>query len=351
MKLYLPEKLRPFLPLIPTIALVAGFILDVFTIDRPDALFENIVIGGHLVLSALIILILQRRNEEGSESTRILLLSILQFSFGNLASALMVLYARSGTFAGSAIFILLLAALFLGNEVLKNHYARVHLRVVIWFTLLLTYSTLIVPVVINRLGALVFLLSTVLVGLVGMLFTGILFRNRQDTATPRKIRLTLIAIIIGFSTLYFLNLIPPVPLALKHIGIYHSVVRSGGTYTLTYENARWYNFWRDTNKSYSHIAGTPVYCFSNVFAPTDLQTEINHRWEKYNTENNEWDTMARIPFPILGGRANGYRGYTQTMQVDTGLWRCSVETARGNLIGRTVFDVVPGTPQLRTREL
>lgn len=108
---------------------------------------------------------------------------------------------------------------------------------------------------------------------------------------------------------------------------------------------------RDTSSTFTQVAGSPVYCFSSVFAPRTLETDIRHRWEKYNSETEEWDTVARIPFPIRGGRDSGYRGYTQTFQVTTGVWRCSVETNRGSLLGRTEFTVVEGAPRLTTDTL
>lgn len=350
---YIPKRFLPYVTLFPTVALLFGLIFDVFTLDRPDAFFENAIILGYLLLSAVVMCILQAQTHTEENGMRIFLLGVLQFSFGNLASALMVLYARSGTFTGSAIFIAILALLFLGNELFRNRYSRTHLRVAIWFILALTYSTLIVPVLLNGIGTLVFLVSVLLALLAAALLVLILTHVAHDSLKSNvpRIRVSILALTIGFSALYFSNLIPPVPLALKHIGIYHSVVRTSTSYTVSYEAPAWYEFWRDTNKTYTHTAGAPAYCFSAVFAPSSLSTEIRHRWEKYNAATDTWETKARIPFPILGGRLEGFRGYTQTSQIDEGRWRCSVETARGNLIGRTEFDVIPGDALLTETRL
>ena len=349
---YIPERFKSYLPFVPTIALAFGFFFDVLTLNRPDALFENIVIVGYLLLSAIVMILLQARTDESSERKRLILLSLLQFSFGNLASALMILYAHSGTFAGSAIFVAILASLLLGNELLKQRYARTYLRVVIWFVLLLTYSGLAVPIIIGKIGGWVFITSVLGAFLVTHVLNRILAHVSRESfsRTRRNIGITIVGISIVFSGLYFTNLIPPVPLSLKHVGIYHSVERTGDTYALAYEAPQWFEFWRDTNATFNKESSAPAFCFSSVFAPSTLQTEIRHRWEKYDVAKEEWETIARIPFPIAGGRENGFRGYTQTSQVDDGLWRCSVETSRGALIGRTSFTVGTEIPKLESIE-
>jgi hypothetical protein len=348
-----PDKLFPYLRYVPTAALFAGLIFDILTLNKPDAVFENVVIIGYLTLSALTITALQSTFGKLTPGRRLLLLSLLQFSFGNLASALMVLYARSGTFTGSAIFIGILALLFLGNEVLRDRYARAHLRITIWFALLLTYSTLIVPVYLGTIGLLTFFVSVLLALGVTFLFVFLLsyIAHISFKKRVRRITTSVVAITIVFVGLYITNLIPPVPLALKNIGIYHSVVPLGDAYIATYEPRAWYEFWRDTNSMYTLQAGAPTFCFSAVYAPGKLEAKIRHRWERYDENVSNWVTVARIPFPIRGGREEGFRGYTQTSQITQGKWRCSVETSRGALIGRTTITVVEGAPKLQKTDL
>ncbi|MAZ67508.1 hypothetical protein CL652_01925 [bacterium] len=344
----IPQQLLPYLKYAPVAALLFGLAFDIFTLDKPDALFENVVIIGYLTLSAVAMAALQSDIGKATEGRRIFLLSTLQFSFGNLASALMVLYARSGTFAGGAIFVGMLALLFLSNELLRDRYARTHLRVVIWFVLLLTYSTLIVPVYLGAMGLFAFAVSVFLALGVTLLLVFLLsiITYASFNEHAHKITTSIVITTTAFVGLYFLNLIPPVPLALKHVGIYHSVVAAEGSYSVTYEPPAWYEFWRDTNRVYTQQAGAPAFCFSSVYAPSALETEIRHRWEKYDEVQDEWITVARIPFPILGGREQGFRGYTQTSQIREGRWRCSVETSRGTLVGRTTFTVIQGIPSL-----
>ena len=346
---YIPPHILPYLRFAPTVALFAGLVFDLFTLDRPDAIFENTVIIGYLLIAAITMSVLHYRAPEKNSYRHLVLLSILQFSFGNLASALMILYSRSGTLTGSAIFIVFLAALFLGNELFKTRYARIYLRISIFFILLTTYLAIAMPVLLNRIGVTVFLISVAASLVIMMAFIWFISRlGTPEIPVPAKrLFVVITGIAIIFVSLFFTNLIPPVPLAVKEIGIYHSVARSGDTYFVEYEKPQWYEFWLDTDNVYSQpSAGTPTYCFASIYAPSELETQIRHRWERFNTQTETWITVAYIPFSITGGRENGFRGFTLTSQVTPGEWRCSVETSRGSLIGRTQVTVLEETPDL-----
>ncbi|HEY6022335.1 MAG TPA: DUF2914 domain-containing protein, partial [Candidatus Paceibacterota bacterium] len=116
---------------------------------------------------------------------------------------------------------------------------------------------------------------------------------------------------------------------------------------------RWWEFWRDTSATYTISGTATAMCFSSVFAPTDLSAPIYHRWEKKDPTTGAWVTMSRVSFDINGGRGEGYRGYTLTASITPGEWRCDVETAQGQLIGRETFTAVQGTstPDLSQKTL
>lgn len=335
----IPAAWRPYMRFVPPAALLAGMIFDFFLLNRPDSLLDNAILLGYLTISAFALTMLQLRAPDESDGVRVALLTLLQFSFGNLASGLLILYARSGTLAGSAIFLGMLILLLLGNEFLKSRYARAHLRVVIWFVLLTTYCALVVPVILGVIGPLAFLASVAAaIAIVSLLILVLLRLDREQFSVHLPgIRRSIGGAALLFVLLYFLNVIPPVPLALKHIGIYHHVLRDGDMYIAEFESPAWYAPWRATNKTFHHNPEDTAFCFSSVFATPGLTAEIQHRWERYNPETQQWETIARIPFSIRGGRDEGFRGYSQTLQLSAGEWRCSVETTRGALIGREQF--------------
>ena len=349
-------------------SLIIGFIFDLFIAKRPDSVFDNILLVSYLFIAGALVIILNlrqtRRRQDIVQPPPIFLLLILQFCFGGLASNLLVLYGKSGTLAGSTLFLLILVAMVVGNEFLKTRYEHLRFNIAVYYLLLFTYTIIAVPTfVVHAIGTWVFLLSgfislAVMVPFL-LLLRYILSRGKKEKELLMEARVIIVAIFIGFNCLYFLHVIPPVPLSLKGIGVYHSLVRldtsagsTEGIYSATYEPAPWYVFWRDTSDTFTVTAGAKAYCFSSVFAPTDLSAPIFHTWERYDDAAGKWVEMSRISFPISGGRAEGYRGFTVSV-VTPGKWRCSVETQDGALIGRLSFNVVqtPSAPALSQETL
>ena len=100
------------------------------------------------------------------------------------------------------------------------------------------------------------------------------------------------------------------------------------------------------NPSRSSIA-----CFARVYAPTRLTTDIYHRWEKKN-DAGDWVEQFHLSYPISNTNTlGGYRGYTQVSNFSQGEWRCSVETERGQVLGRkaVLIDINAQRGELVTR--
>lgn len=330
-------------------ALVVGFAFDLFLAKRPDSIVDNVLLLSYLVIAGAFIIVLNlretRRAQAAGDAEPLFLLLVLQFCFGGLASNLLVLYGKSGTFTTSAIFIGLLVGLVFGNEYLRSRYALLRFNVAVYYLLLLTYATIATPVFItHQLGSWTFLLSGFLSIVFIAVFLSILFftvLRGRDTRSLRGVSGIVLSIFIVFNFLYFFNFIPPVPLSLKDIGIYHSVLKqSGGDYVALYEPSPWWEFWRDTSSTYTLAAGGSASCFSSVFAPTSLTAPIFHRWEELDPATGAWVTQSLVSFGINGGRGDGYRGYTTKFGLTAGAWRCDVETDQGQLIGRIGFTVV-----------
>jgi len=101
-----------------------------------------------------------------------------------------------------------------------------------------------------------------------------------------------IFILVNF--LYFTNLIPPIPLSLKDGGIYHSLGKNpeGNYEILTKIMAG-----RDTLnciRILTKVAGEPVYAYSAVFSPQNLNLTIVHEWQYYDEAQNKWITGSVI---------------------------------------------------------
>jgi hypothetical protein len=193
-------------------------------------------------------------------------------------------------------------------------------------------------------GAYVFLLSGALSLVLIVLYAAVLrvlhLKRFRESAWSTRTAIGLI--FVSINILYFTNIIPPIPLAMKELGVYHSVIKEGGVYVLTEESREWWDVW-----SYRtvHVSkGETAYVFGSVFAPTKLETDITHVWERYDPDGDGWVEKDSVTFRIVGGRDGGYRGYSLKRDLDEGLWRVNVESNRGQLIGRIHFTVVHGNP-------
>lgn len=336
-------------------SMVIGFCGDLFLANRPDSILDNTILVVYLLMAGGIIIVLNMREMKKLEAEHhaepILLILTLQFLFGSLASNMLVLYGRSGTFTADAIFVGFLLFMLLGNEVFKTHYGQLRFNVTIYYILAFTYLIIALPTfVFHQIGPWIFLAS----GLLSLVYIALFLWAVYHFILRGKYRVLHLAetgayigiVYVVFTIFYFINVIPPVPLSLKEIGIYHSVSHTsvvGAYYDLSFEAAPWFEFWRATSPVYHVVLGNPAYCVSSVFAPTDLSTPIVHSWKFYNPATGKWEERAKVSFPINGGRAGGYRGFS-AKTVTAGQWRCDVETASGKLIGRTSFSVTTDSP-------
>lgn len=330
-------------------ALVFGFIWDTLTIGRADQIFGNVVITSYLLLSASIILALSIYGKREREAP-VFLVPLLQFCFGNLASGLLVIYGQSGIVGGGIIFLIILLAFVVGNEFVRGYYSKFNFNLSAWYFLLFSYLAVVVPILVGRLGIWIFILSGISSLFVVSLFIYLIqaVSSKSIASHFRETALSIGIIFLFFNFLYFKNIIPPVPLSLTEIGIYHSIERNpDGDYIVSYEVPLWWQkIFRDTSKIFRLGQNENAYCFSSVYAPVELSAGIYHTWEYYDEDEREWQTRSRVFFPIYGGREDGYRGYSLKTNLAEGRWRCSVETARGALVGRTKFEAVSGTPAL-----
>lgn len=148
-----------------------------------------------------------------------------------------------------------------------------------------------------------------------------------------------ITVFAVMNVLYFMNVIPPIPLSLRDAGMYHDIVRADGAYTLVGEEESW-SARLVPGQIIESALGDQVYAYTAIFAPIDFSTTIYHRRQVYDEVEHAWITRDRLSFTISGGRDAGYRGYSMKTSLTPGRWRVTVETARGQVLGRIPFRFV-----------
>lgn len=340
-------------------SLLAGFLFDNWLLTSVDVLWNNLLLGSYLLIAAFGISlyhIIEEHKLSGWKSKFIgaIMPIVVQYSFGNLFSGLIIFYGRSAEVATSWIFVIILVLLVAFSEAFSQNYRRFRYQITIWFFLLLAYSAFFLPVIIGAIGPWVFLLGVVLsIGILrGFIF--ILQALLPNRINRTKHFLIGMAVIIAgaFTTLYVLNWIPPLPLALKEASVAHSVVRVEGAYVLSVEPKKWWNWYSRYHSEYHYSPGEAVYAYSAVFAPTRLDTKVVHEWQHYDEQSEKWQTTNSVTFPISGGRDGGYRGYSLKSALMPGKWRVNVKTDYGAIIGRITFTAIPDdiNPVLKTEK-
>lgn len=253
------------------------------------------------------------------------------------------LYSRSGVIATSWPFLLILFCVFIGNEMFRDYRSKMVFTSILLFFALFSYSTFVVPIFEGSVDTRTFLLSGCLSVVVFSAFLtalGLLARSRirRDFG---KIIVGAVVIFVSLNAFYYMNVLPPLPLALVNADVFLSKGEIDRNYKGELSFQPWYRKLHGP-KTYRIAAGQSLYAYSAVFAPMQLKAQIVHEWEWYDDAASRWVTQTVIAFPITGGRENGYRGYSFKSKLRSGSWRVDVETKDGRALGRVNFTVQVG---------
>lgn len=349
------------------VTLVCGFTFDNLTLRRIDVFYSNALLISYLFISAASIMILnihqsrkdirksdEERERRRSETIHAIFVFCMQFCLGGLFSASFLFYSKAGSVIASWPFLLMIFGYIAGNEILRKNYVRLGFQIAVFFTALFSYLIFFFPVILGQMGDAIFLLSGIASLILTLLFIYVLswFAPERTKRSAPILIISLAGLFAIINTLYFTNLIPPIPLALKEAGIYRSVQRlADGVYETTGEKQDWFNVF--SHRPVIHVGSNETLsALSAIFAPANLKTEIVHEWQRYDTDHNVWVTVSDINLGITGGRDQGFRTFSIQGNITPGEWRVNVETPRGQLIGRMTFDVAPSTgDEVLTTEL
>jgi len=152
-------------------------------------------------------------------------------------------------------------------------------------------------------------------------------------------------VLVIFLAFYLFRLIPPVPLSIPYIGVYHAVDKTQDSYRLSHERP-WWRFWQNGDQWFSAQPGDKVVVYFRVFSPTHFSDQVLMRW--YRKEPRGWSLQDSIPINIVGGREQGFRGYGVKTNYQPGDWKVQVETTDEREIGRIYFDVEAAPPGPRS---
>ena len=327
------------------VSMIGGFAFDDYSFRRIDLPNTQLLFVGYLLVAGIAIALLhvfETRAKAGKAMPRwhSMLPMATQFALGGLWSAFLVFYTRGAVFSVSWPFLLVLTAIFIGNEVFKKYHEQLVFTAILYFFALCSYAIVTVPIFTRSIGAPTFIVSGLVALGVFTVFLQFIKRAGRDKWQSARWQIMggVLLVYAALNAFYFTGSLPPLPLAMADSGVYHFVAKTGDVYQAQGEAQPW--FTRFGAKPVMHVApGQPLYVYSAVFAPIRFTTTVVNRWDHYNRLSHKWQHVSRIAFAINGGRDGGYRGYTVQHKVWDGDWRVDVDTADGRIIGRIPFTV------------
>lgn len=321
---------------------VAGFLFDVFTLGRIDSwltiaqqlAYLGIATGilahqlgnrgpspispGDRGLSPISRLYFEWRN------------AALHFLLGSLLSSYTLFFFKSSSLLVSFGFMLVLAGLLVANELPRFQRLGLPFKFALLALCWLAFFAAVTPVATGSMGVFNFLLSMAL-GAAPLLALGAWLKARREVLVP------LGSVLLGFLVFYFFRLIPPVPLSIPFMGVYHGVERTKEGYVLTHERPAW-RFWHHGDQWFRAQGGDRLFVYFRIFSPGRFSDQVQMRWFRKDGKLG-WALQDTIPIRIVGGREEGFRGYAFKTNYSFGEWKVQIETPDGREIGRIYFQV------------
>jgi hypothetical protein len=324
---------------VPAGAFLAGMLFDVITLGQVDDWSNIVSLGLYLTLVTALLVVDVVDEQRGVTVPRRLAKvwpyrhDVLHFFLGSLLSAFALFYFKSSSFWGAAAFFLVIALALVGNEFSIVRDRGLVMRAAMYAMCLMSYVACVVPIAWGRVGVWPFLTSWIISAAIIALIAWLLYRYGGEPTIPLK-RFAAPAggVLSLFLLFYLLKIIPPVPVSLTHVGIYHGVERQGGGYAVKHLRPAW-KFWHTGDQDFGYRAGDRVYCFFSVFSPGGFQDQLRIRW-LFDDPKDGWRSADAVPVAISGGREQGYRGFAYKQSIQPGDWQVRIETSDGREIGR-----------------
>lgn len=316
----------------PVLAFLGGFLWDSLTLGRVVTSTDLFMLGGYVALAYVCLLLLIIRVDERYLRP---LTWVVQFCFGGLFSALVIFYFKSSGNLWTMLFVLGLVFLLIGNEWLQSRYSRMGIA---WSLFTLTgtmFLNFAIPHWVHSVNFLWFILSTLLgFGLTALLWK-LSGRSPLLLIAPGGVSLLLLSF-------WFMDLIPPVPMVMKQNIVCKGFEKVKGEYTCMEPSP---SLLEQMGILKTRIYKSPeerLYVLSSVFAPSDVEADLEHRWQYRDTSAGEWVNAGVVPFHMTGGRQEGYRLYSRKENMKSGLWRVVTALQGGAVMGFTEFVIPEG---------
>ena len=333
---------------------IAGFLFDIVTLGRIDSWLTIGQQAVYLVVVTLVLMHMLRTEAQPAQLSSASRMKrwyydyrnpAIHFLLGALLSAYTLFYFKSSSLLVSFGFLAVLLALLVANELPRFKALGLPFKFALLALCWLSFFAYVVPTLIGQTGLLVFLLSMA-VGCVPLAAVAFLRQDRK-----RQVLVPLGCVVIVFLGFYLFRLIPPVPLSIPFMGVYHGVERTEEGYKLTHERPAW-RIWHNGDQHFRAQGGDRVFVYFRIFSPGRFSDQVLMRWY-FRDGARGWALQDTVPIKIVGGREEGFRGYAFKSNYQFGEWKVHIETLDASEIGRVYFDleIAPQAERSFTAEL
>ena len=334
----------------------AGFLFDYLLLHRIDSTPLLIHQGTYLVLLTGLLAIDHRYFVAGKDPAgfwgKVLSFRhwVIHFFLGTLLNAFMIFYFKASSGVFSFVFILALAVVLVINELPRFRSLGPVLRVLLLSFSISSYLAYLLPVIGGSLHAWQYYLS---VAVASVTTVGLWKAFQRFTHDPnwtfRRAAAPGLIVQAVLALLYVLHVVPPVPLSLKYIGVFHEVSRvaegeHAGAYRLAYVDAPsvlpHFHLFDFNGTDFFARPDDKAWAFIILFAPSGFHDQVGFGWE-YDDPKKGWVDVGTPFFTALkGGSEHGYHTFGNRTVARAGKYRVRVLTSDGREIGRKTFEVI-----------
>jgi hypothetical protein len=340
----------------PVLFFIGGFLFDLCMLDRIDS---PEVIGQQLLYIILLWAFLLQMLKE--EQVPVILetkgklkkfyyhhrIEAMHFLFGTLLNAYMIFYFKSSSLVVSFAFLAFLSSLLVVNELPRFRSMGLSFKFAMLALCTYSFCAYVLPTLIGYMSATLFLFS-LLIGYMPFVIAG-WFSQRRSAVTYELMKTNVMMpatlVLLVYLGAYYIRIIPPAPLSIPYIGVFHSVSRITDGYKLGHEKP-FLKFWQTGDQDFEAQPGDKIYVFFRIFSPTHFADQVLLTW-LHKDARYGWKEEDRVPIKIVGGRREGFRGFGYKSNYEPGKWRAQVETMDGREIGRIYFDLELASPHER----
>jgi Protein of unknown function (DUF2914) len=346
---------------IAVLSFICGFLFDILMVDRADswhAIAQQLAYLA-VILAALTQMFLEDGRPQPDPASLFFLkrwyyqyrTALVHFFLGTLLNVYTIFFFKSSSLLVSFGFLAFLVLLLWANESERVKSMGLPFKFTLLCLCSMCFAANVVPIFIGSIGTTVFLVS-MLAGCLPVIGVVWWIRKKRPDHFSRARRQMLVplgGVLAGFLVFYYFRLIPPVPLSIPFIGVYHAVEKTPDTYRLSHQRPIW-RIWQNGDQEFVAQPGDRVFVFFRIFSPTRFSDQVQMRWY-WKDEARGWLLQDTIPIKIVGGRAEGFRGYGFKSNYQPGEWKVQVETTDSREIGRVYFSLETGPEWPRTFEI